>query len=179
MNKHYFKCIDCLTPVMTLEKNTNNHTCDCGGSEFEYMGKVTGSYLTQQTEVCKCNELCAHAAGPSCSCACNGQNHGDQMKAYEVKNEITGMVTKRVKGTAKALSHGVWYREQKQKLSTPEAYGRLTELKQKIKKNGRTWPFTDDMYLVSRIDRLISDFKDARTFKKREQLVNKIAELTA
>lgn len=120
VTRHYFRCIDCLTPFCaTLEtnKNTPGHAapqgteCQCGNATaFEYMGKVRGRFYTKTETVtdCQCNQICAHARGPNCECDCGGSNHG--LGVMLVLKETARGKVREARATKKAVAHSEWYR---------------------------------------------------------------------
>ena len=157
---HYFKCVDCLTPVTSHSRHTT-FNCDCGGTNFKYMGIVLRDKTVLQDKVCKCNELCTFASGPNCNCACGGLNHGLGMLGYEKVGVVTGKAILGVKCKDKAKAHGAWYREHLVKF---EAY----------RASRPTVGATDDFFKITSALIAIGEFKKARTVKKRENLVKKI-----
>lgn len=157
---HYFKCVDCLTPVTSHERRST-FACDCGGSTFKYMGEVLRDRTVVQGSVCKCNEVCVHATGPNCNCECGGTNHGLGMLGYEKIGIVTGKAVFGVKCKDKAKAHGAWYREH---LAKFEAY----------RASRPTMNIDYDFIKVTNALVAISQFKKARTVKKRENLVKKI-----
>jgi hypothetical protein len=51
---------------------TNGFQCaGCGGTRFDF-NIIRGSF----SEAVKCGPRCTGAVGPSCECACGGENHG-------------------------------------------------------------------------------------------------------
>jgi len=85
--KFFYRCEDCLTVAVTLEKLPGvivNHnsgvyryaTCDACGGNCEYMGQVQGTSLVHTAYACACDGRCTGALGPSCDCSCGGENHG-------------------------------------------------------------------------------------------------------
>lgn len=173
---HYFKCIDCLTPVSTYDRNATL-ACDCGGSSFEYMGRVEKDETVKDEERCKCNALCTFAAGPKCNCRCCGANHGLGMLAYETVSVTTGKAILGVKVKDKARDHAVWYREMKAKIAArDEIFGDYAQAvrESKLGKN-MSW---DDYRVVVRLNFLMKELVKARTFKKRETLAKTISEVS-
>ncbi len=82
----YWRCNHCLLPFVLLNPQAipADGTCGCcGGQSFETMGKV--QVIKQKpgnmAHGCKCNESCAKAQGPHCTCACGGLHHGTGMVA--------------------------------------------------------------------------------------------------
>jgi hypothetical protein len=68
------RCEPCVRPVRAVDEQAGGRyaalTCpQCSGS-------VTGERLHATTNAELCNGACMGAAGPSCSCACGGANHG-------------------------------------------------------------------------------------------------------
>ncbi len=82
----YWRCRHCLLPFVLLNPQAipSGGTCGCCGSQsFDYMGKV--QVIKQKpgnlAQGCRCNESCAKAQGPRCTCACGGLHHGTGMDA--------------------------------------------------------------------------------------------------
>lgn len=46
------------------------------------MGRINGEHVETDHTECLCDERCATATGPQCSCKCGGANHGAMMAAY-------------------------------------------------------------------------------------------------
>ncbi len=100
----YFKCHDCLSTFTSREKIT---LCVCGGT-VESMGKVGRPGIFFRTEEhCACDARCTNAMGPSCDCACGGENHGTG-KVVEVIVETGAVVVKSLEG---AEAKGAEYRK--------------------------------------------------------------------
>jgi hypothetical protein len=101
----YFKCNTCLTPmavelqVRSAKFNTTGTIigacseelartdayywgekarCSCGGtvSLMGLVSKFNNRHLVTTQLECPCNEKCASAVGPNCSCSCGGKFHG-------------------------------------------------------------------------------------------------------
>lgn len=77
--RYYLRCRDCVEPfVVTAERvDIYNHPvlCACGG-KCEVMGPILGRRWARVEELCACDARCTGATGPSCDCACKGENHG-------------------------------------------------------------------------------------------------------
>jgi hypothetical protein len=138
------------------------------------MGEVKGNDIVKKTEQCKCNEICAHAAGPCCSCMCLGVNHGLKKLAYVKIDKITGKVSHQIKINDKALSHAVWYRGVISQINDKSIWGALSE----PSANRRNLPW-NIFRSIRKVENLIYEFKKAKTHKKREQVYNEISKLTA
>lgn len=142
--RHYWKCSDCLRPFVVAGKD-KPEICSCGGKVY-YMGKVMGSNYGH-TETCECNEVCACARGPNCSCACGGKNHGKgltvelevidgkisvlssdaqhEQQGAEYRNALalaTARYEKRFGETTEKILRGIW-------VPQPEWYARHQTLK--------------------------------------------------
>lgn len=168
----YYKCLDCLTPVAVDDRNIENLRCDCEGSNLTFMGQVVGQSYVKTEEQCKCNEICAHASGPNCSCKCGSVNHGLKMKAYIQVNKVTGKVEQRIRCKSEAINHAVWYRSIKTQMQDDSIYGYLNEARENMKKGTRCDYGT---YLaISKISYLKMEFHKAKTVKKRESVYAKI-----
>lgn len=81
---HYYRCLDCLSVITTDYKHKIHYDddgklvylqCECGG-RYEYMGEVHRDRLVKHEHRVSCNESCASARGPKCSCKCGGLYHG-------------------------------------------------------------------------------------------------------
>jgi len=173
---HYFKCIDCLTPV-SVRSRRPEMTCDCGGTSFEWMGEVSGDSAVKEEERCKCNSLCTFAAGPRCDCVCAGRNHGLGMLAIETVDVVTGKVKFAAKVKEKNKIHGEWYRVQKARQLDGSLYGKYAEAKAFAKKGGRI--NYDDYRVIMRVDNLMLKFNKARTVKSREKIAADIQRVVA
>ena len=102
----YVRCQHCLAVSMIhyrdLPGNTRVHkgnplpaTCGICGGPIESMGAVDDSKAKLRSDrlECLCDERCATAAGPSCSCRCGGKNHGAKMEAYVVRSTYEALPT--------------------------------------------------------------------------------------
>lgn len=85
--KHFYRCVDCLTVMVTDEllkrevydrETHREHIGQCGacGGWIEYLGRVERNTLVRTVDLCPCDGRCTGAAGPSCDCQCGGENHG-------------------------------------------------------------------------------------------------------
>ena len=172
----YYKCLDCLTPVAVDTQDSSDIVCDCGGDHLTFMGQVVGSNYMKTVEKCKCNEICSYASGPCCSCHCGGVNHGLKMLANITVNEITGKVEKRIKCKEASRDHAEWYRSIVKKCEDDSIYGDLNKAREDMKKGIRAdWPVYTAIY---RVAALKSEFRNAKTVKKRESVYAKILTFT-
>lgn len=103
--RHYWKCSDCLRPFVVVGKAVPE-MCSCGGKVY-YMGKVMGKNYYGHTEMtCECNEVCACATGPNCSCACGGMNHGKGLTVeLQVIDGKMAVATTNTKHEARAVEY--------------------------------------------------------------------------
>ena len=77
MRRHYYRCCDCLVP-MVLESDRRPSplpVCVCGGT-LEYMGVVHRHRVLELEDRSPCDDRCTGATGPNCDCQCGGENHG-------------------------------------------------------------------------------------------------------
>lgn len=84
-DRWFLRCGECLSVVALdiprqkdergASRPPRNASCACGG-KFDPMGRVRQEKLVDDRERCPCDERCTGAAGPMCSCACGGANHG-------------------------------------------------------------------------------------------------------
>lgn len=89
--RHYWRCVGCCLPVVLpggidpqgVNGRPGAECGICGWREWSYMGKVWGASVHESSRLeCVCNELCVTAAGPECSCRCEGANHGVGLAGY-------------------------------------------------------------------------------------------------
>lgn len=77
--RSYYKCTDCLVPVVLVESPGGEIACVCGG-KLRFMGDIRerrhGSIFVTEHEETPCDDRCTGAIGPSCNCPCGGTNHG-------------------------------------------------------------------------------------------------------
>ena len=82
----YVRCSDCLgvSVAIGIDSAVAHGDIRCGicGGRIEAMGHVHENRLVTEHTVCKCDERCADATGPRCSCKCGGANHGHGMAGY-------------------------------------------------------------------------------------------------
>jgi hypothetical protein len=178
---HYFKCVDCLTPVSlyldTQYRKNPEITCDCGGTTFEWMGRVEGDKSVKEEERCKCNSLCTFAAGPNCDCSCLGKNHGIGMLAFETVDVVTGKVRFTAKVKDKNKDHAIWFRSKIAAKADLSLYGKLAAVKKANQEGQRIeW---DTYRMVARVESLFREFQKARTVKKRNKIITQIEAITA
>lgn len=79
MQRHFFRCGDCLQAVaVECEKVPQVLKCAGCDAKLDYLGRVTStrSRLVRDQQVSACDERCTDAPGPKCSCSCGGENHG-------------------------------------------------------------------------------------------------------
>ena len=80
-SREFFKCRDCLTVfAIDLPRKSSRSYQDarcgaCNGQTW-WMGSVRRNTLVMTENRCACDERCTSATGPSCECACGGENHG-------------------------------------------------------------------------------------------------------
>ena len=187
---HYWRCVECLTPfaaaletpqTRNIKQTPAGTRCECGNAAtFEYMGKVTGAYWNrvETAEICECNEICAHARGPSCSCECNGANHGRGMMLAETVTESGTVRTARA--TAAALNHAGFYRAVMTAFETRTAFGRYADFVDSYHSHdyierGRVPAAAS--YALYHLVKLRREFVEARTPKKRSELWARICKL--
>jgi len=73
------------------------------------MGRVTGSIAVKVTGVkAECNEVCAHATGPLCSCKCGGLNHGAGVACYVTTTSVTSVSLVTPSTTDAAFRYAMW-----------------------------------------------------------------------
>lgn len=103
-NLHYFKCLDCLEPVvLPISKLFDKAQCECLGTNFIRMGDVrNNSIYIKETP---CNTLCTDAQGPNCGCSCSGKNHG-----HGLISTVKELTIYRAKLADKAIDLGQRYR---------------------------------------------------------------------
>lgn len=109
--RYYYKCCDCLSPMVTERPMTGPAECFCGGN-LAYMGQVKrDGHVHDEGTATPCNTLCTDATGPSCDCSCGGKNHGVHMAA-DIKVDIDrGVVILTPPNKEKALAVAKEYRE--------------------------------------------------------------------
>lgn len=79
--RYYYKCHDCLSPMVAEKRLDDSAQCFCGG-HLAYMGKVKqDKHVHDELTETPCNTLCTDATGPNCACSCGGKNHGVGMRA--------------------------------------------------------------------------------------------------
>lgn len=72
--RHYFRCSDCLTPMVSTDANLSA-ACACGG-KLTHIGRVRRHRVVRVEDHPACDARCTNATGPSCDCQCGGENHG-------------------------------------------------------------------------------------------------------
>lgn len=79
-NRHFYRCIDCLT-VMAAEAREIDPRCGLCTGQVEYLGRVEGpsQWLKKTSHECPCDHRCTAARGPKCDCSCGGINHGSNL----------------------------------------------------------------------------------------------------
>jgi hypothetical protein len=75
MDRHFYRCYDCLT-VMAAEVFERDAECGLCGGPIEHMGRVERDRLVKHGMECACDFRCTSARGPKCDCKCGGKNHG-------------------------------------------------------------------------------------------------------
>lgn len=89
--RYYYKCFDCLSPMVAEERQDNSAECFCGGL-LSYMGVVKqDGHVHNEYSATPCNTLCTDATGPNCNCSCGGKNHGVQQRADIRRDEDRGV----------------------------------------------------------------------------------------
>lgn len=77
--RSYYKCRECLVPVVIVDSAGGEIACVCGG-KLRFMGDIRersrGAVFVTQHEETVCDDRCTGAIGPSCNCPCGGVNHG-------------------------------------------------------------------------------------------------------
>jgi hypothetical protein len=156
-------------------------TCECGGTNFEWMGQVHGDQAVKEEERCKCNSLCTFAAGPNCDCACLGKNHGVGMLAFETVDVVTGKVNFKAKCKDKNKAHAEWFRAKLAAKEDLSLFGKLADLKKEVieRRVNQSGSKYEDLVKIYRIESYFREFKGARTVKKRENMIKKIEAITA
>jgi len=93
----YVRCQDCLTVSMVHYAELQqgdlpwkgyplHARCGICDGFMEAMGAVVGEALVADQHLeCLCDERCANATGPVCTCRCGGKHHGAQMAANVVR----------------------------------------------------------------------------------------------
>lgn len=74
--RHYYRCVDCLTVAAADGPQVWGGICGLCSGKLECMGRVQAARLVEEREQCKCDGRCIYAKGPDCECFCNGVNHG-------------------------------------------------------------------------------------------------------
>ena len=112
--RRYYKCSDCLSPMVTEERLDSSAECFCGGS-LACMGMVKqDSHIHHEYSVTPCNTLCTDATGPNCNCSCGGKNHGVQRRADIQRDEDRGIAILTPPDRDKAVSVAAEYRAAKE-----------------------------------------------------------------
>jgi hypothetical protein len=75
MERHYYRCSDCLGVWAVDGPQIKEICCDCDGI-WLHMGMVVEERLKEEKTKSACDARCTHASGPKCNCFCCGKNHG-------------------------------------------------------------------------------------------------------
>ena len=112
--RYYYKCFDCLSPMVSEERLDNSAECFCGGL-LSYMGKVKqDGHVHHEYDATPCNTLCTDATGPNCNCSCGGKNHGVQRRADIRRDEDRGVAILTPPHKEKASAVATEYRAAKE-----------------------------------------------------------------
>jgi len=110
MDRHYYKCGDCLSPMVTEGRQAADAECFCGG-RLSYMGKVKqDNHIHKERSETPCNTLCTAAKDHYCNCSCGGKNHGVRMSA-DIKLDLDrGLAILTPPNLEKAIARAAEYR---------------------------------------------------------------------
>lgn len=86
MDRHFYRCSDCLTVSATDGSAGARPQCgQCGGT-CEHMGQVERDRLVTVGMECPCDDRCTSARGPKCGCKCGGKNHGSHITVLVIRD---------------------------------------------------------------------------------------------
>jgi len=181
----YVRCGDCLTASMIYYRDIRPDrpwkgcllTASCGicGGNIYSMGPVNGSRIvTAETLECLCDDRCATASGPACTCRCGGKNHGLKMEAYVVKTATSALPVITPKGdTDKARARAEEYRAAVDAaMSRVRANPHFGTYAQHI--NGKWVSEWSHVLEIKRLLAQIDDARDGKTHKGRMAKLSKI-----
>lgn len=167
--KEYVRCVDCLAVSMITEPLDYDSRCGVCGGQIESMGKVKGERLVEHGVACSCDERCASATGPHCSCRCGGQFHGLNMFVPVTRDRGPVPVITPQQDAAKLLQRAAEYRAMVDTLSAarPERWT-----------DGTFLPYAEFLD-QRRAGALMYDARSARVHKSRMAKLDKIAAILA
>lgn len=92
VKRWFYRCSDCLSVAAAESIDADpSLKCDCGGS-MRSLGHVRRFRVVNVELHTPCDGRCTNAHGPSCGCACGGENHGSQA-LVEVVRDAGGIPT--------------------------------------------------------------------------------------